>query len=119
MTAGEAISLVDNLRPNQYDSTLKLKWLNKLDGQIFREVIQTHEGCAVYSPREDMERELIVPFPYAEDVYCNFLQAMIDKENGEIGKYNQAISLFQTAYTRYCNWYNRTTRPINPGRFLF
>ena len=46
MTVSEAISLVDRLRPNQFPETIKISWLSKLDGQIFEEIIQTHEGGA-------------------------------------------------------------------------
>ena len=38
MTVAEAISIVDKLMPNQYQDTFKIKWLSKLDGQIFKEV---------------------------------------------------------------------------------
>lgn len=124
MTIKEAIDLVDKLKPNQYPFTLKAKWLSKLDGMLFREVFMTHEGCPmeVFAGYDDApsEQELLVPYPYDEDVYNYFLQAQIDKENGETGKYNQSITLYNTACFNFQSWYNRTHKPLSGGsRFRF
>ena len=124
MKIKEAIDLVDKLKPNQYPFTMKVKWLSKLDGQIFREVFVTHEGCAMeaFDGYDDapQEQELLVPYPYDEDIYNYFLQAQIDKENGETAKYNQSITLYNTAYFNFQSWYNRTHKPISTGsRFKF
>ena len=124
MTIKEAIDLVDKLKPNQYPFTLKVKWLSKLDGMIFKEVFLTHEGCTMGAfegyDNALQEQELLVPYPYDEDVYNYFLQAQIDKENGEIAKYNQSITLYNTAYFNFRNWYIRTHQPLSGGtRFRF
>ena len=122
MTINEAISHVDAVKPNQYDYATKVGWLSKLDGMIFREVLLTHEGCDEESfPGYDNappEKELLVPYPYDEDVYNYFLQAQIDKENGETAKYNQSITLYNNAYLIYFAWYNRTHCPL-PARTRF
>ena len=44
MTAGELIALADALRPNQYASADKLRWLRQLDEQIRIELLDTHEA---------------------------------------------------------------------------
>lgn len=124
MFISDAISLVDKLKPNQYSTDLKIGWLSKLDGQIFREIYSTHEGCPVEGfsgyTGEDQDEPLLVPFPYDEDIYNYFLQAQIDKENGETAKYNQSITLYNNAYHAFQAWYNRTHRPIPTGqRFVF
>ena len=64
MTAGEVITLVDALEPNQYTEQNKLTWLDRLDGQIFNEVIYTHahEEGAHYTPLSSGDDELIVAF---------------------------------------------------------
>lgn len=46
MTAGEMIALADRLRPNQYTTADKLRWLERLDGQVLSEVIGTHAEIA-------------------------------------------------------------------------
>lgn len=124
MTIQEAINVVDKLKPNSYDFLVKVKWLSKLDGQIYREVFATHErNCAEgfhgYDDA-DPEQKLLVPYPYDADIYTYFLQAQIDRENGEIAKYNQSITLYNNAYEVYRNWYNRTHKPLSGGvRFRF
>ena len=124
MTIAEAISLVDKLKPNQYTEDMKKNWLSKLDGLVFREVFQTHEDNPIESfegyEEAGMETELLIPYPYDEDIYNYFLQASIDKENGETAKYNQSITLYNNAFLTFQNWYNRTHKPISSGtRFIF
>lgn len=116
MTINEAVELVDRMKPNQYDHETKVRWLSKLDGMIFREVIATHEGGALtqFEGYDDADPDtvLLVPYPYDEDVYNYFLQSQIDKENGEMAKYNQSIVLYNNAYQTFWNWYNRTHVPL-------
>ena len=124
MTIAEAISLVDKLKPNQYTEVMKKNWLSKLDGLVFKEVFQTHEDNPVASfegyEEAGMETELLIPYPYDEDIYNYFLQASMDKENGETAKYNQSITLYNNAFFTFQNYYNRTHKPISSGtRFIF
>lgn len=124
MTISDALTLVDRLKPNQYTDTMKVKWLSKLDGQIYKEVFLTHEGNEVESfsgyDEANQDTVLLVPYPYDEDIYNYFLQAQIDKENGEMGKYNQNITLYNNAYRNFQNDYNRTHMPLPKGtRFRF
>ena len=126
MTIKEAISLVDRLKPNQYESDLKLQWLSKLDGMIHQEIILTHvhsENAAEfagYTANTGEDTELLVPYPYAEDVYNYYLQSMIDRENGESAKYNQSAAMYNAAFNQFQNWYNRNNRPLPyASHFLF
>ena len=116
MTIHEAVEMVDRLKPNQYDQEQKVKWLSKLDGMIFREVISTHADSTVdeFKGYDEAfpDTEMLVPYPYDEDVYNYFLQMQIDKENGEMAKYNQSATLYNNAYKIFCDWYNRTHLPI-------
>lgn len=123
MTISDAITMVDALRPNQYSKDMKIRWLSRLDGMIWQEVIRTHEGTAEtfdgYSSAELESKEMLVAAPYDEDVYNNYLQAMIDRENGEAGKYSQSITLFNAAFVRWRNWYNREHMARDAGTFRF
>ena len=125
MTIKDAIAMVDRLKPNQYDEAQKIAWLSQLDGKIFLELIATHEGAAIdsfagYAPDVDVETELLVEFPHAQDVYNYYLQSMIDRENGEIAKFNQSAALFNESYNSYAGWYNRNHTPLpKHTAFLF
>ena len=113
MTAGEAITMVDDLEPNQYTEQQKLTWLARLDGQIFEELILTHEHeeGAVFTPPSSAADELLVPFPY-DGIYNYWLQAMIALENGEGTKYITQMQLFNSLYKSFAWNYNRKYRPI-------
>lgn len=117
MTISEAIAMVDKLKPNQYDSAQKIAWLSQLDGKIFLELFKTHEEPAIeaftgYADDVDPSTQLLVEFPFDQDVYNYYLQSMIDRENGEIAKFNQSASLFNEAYKSYSWWYNRNHVPL-------
>lgn len=116
MKIREAIDLVDRMKPNAFDRELKVYWLAKLDGHVFNEILKTHKGCPLEEfhgyDGSSSDTELLVPAPYAEDVYNYFLQAQIDKENGETAKYNQSITMYNNAYKTFGDWYNRTHRPL-------
>lgn len=121
MTIGEVIGRVDELSPNQYTTEQKMRWLTNLDGRIFEELIKTHRN----PPRESFEKytstqdELLVPFPYADDLYCWYLQAMIAAQNAEDSKYEQLRVLYNEALEAYENWYNRNHVPLGGSRFWF
>lgn len=122
MKVREAIELADTMRPNQFDESVKIKWLSKLDGMLFEEIFKTHEGCPAesFAPYTELdgEKELLVPPPYDQDVYNYFLQAQMDAENGEMNKYNQSITLYNNATKLFVDWYNRTHMPL-PAKTAF
>ena len=116
MTIMDALYRIDELKPNSYSQTEKIKWLSSLDGVIKSEIIDTHEGGADvvfdgYGDDAALTTELLVPAPY-DDIYLRWLEAQIDYSNGEYGKYNNSIAMYNTAYTAYANHYNRTHMPI-------
>ena len=116
MTIMDALYRIDELKPNSYSQPEKIKWLSSLDGVIKREIIDTHEGGENvvfngYGEEADLTTELLVPAPY-DDIYLRWLESQIDYSNGEYGKYNNSISMYNTAYTAFANYYNRTHMPI-------
>ena len=117
MTIFGAISHLDAVKPNGYSQTEKIKWLSALDGIVKTEIIDTHEGAEVttfkgYDDSTDLNTELLVPYPY-DEVYIRWLEAQIDYANGEYGKYNNSITMYNTALAAYEKYYNRTHMPIS------
>lgn len=121
MKIQEAIEKTDELMPNQYTTAQKVSWLSTLDGKIWHEVIMTHHGHQMeWYPFEgytDDEAELLVPVPYADDVYGWYLTSRIALENNEVSKYDQFSAMFNQAYADFTAWYNRTHPPITSGRW--
>ena len=122
MTIHEAITKVDQLKPNQYTPAQKIAWLSLLDGKIFRELIANHDGGISafdgYPEDADQETQLLVPDPWASEIYNYWLQSMIDRENGEINKYNVTSALYNGAYLDFSGWYGRNHMP-KPTRTYF
>ena len=115
MTLFEAISQINNLKPNTYSHTDKVKWLSTLDGIIKTEIIDTHEGAEQvefngYDEDTDLSTELLVPAPY-DSIYIRWLDAQVDYANGEYDRYNNGVQVYNDAYSAFANYYNRTHMP--------
>lgn len=114
MKVREAIASVDSRKPNAFDVSEKLAWLNALDGKIKAEVIDTHEnpGNILFIPYgiDDEDVELMVPPPW-DRMYISWLESQIDYANAEFGRYNNSAAMFQAEYDGFANWYNRTHMP--------
>lgn len=112
MTVIGAINHIDALKPNTYSQTEKVRWLSTLDGLVKAEIIDTHEGGVEFNGYDEnsLTQELLIPHPY-DDVYVKWLEAQIDYANGEYGKYNNSITMYNSAYTSFANHYNRTHMP--------
>ena len=126
MTVGEVIERVQELMPSHYTPEMLASWLCSLDGKINEEVIKTHDrgcrsfGMPIYDGSVyDEDTLLLVPPPYCDDVYTYYLMAQIASHNAETMKYNQYITLYNSAYDQYTTWYNRTHMPLTRGRFMF
>ena len=123
MTIIEAISRVDALKHNTYTQTDKVQWLSRLDWMVKKHIIDTHEGAEEvsftgYDDSTDLQTELLVPAPY-DEVYLRWMEAQIDYHNGEYGKYNNSIEMFNTAYEGFQNYYNRTHMPLGKSMKYF
>ena len=123
MTIIEAISRIDALKHNTYTQTDKVQWLSRMDWMVKRHIIDTHEGAdkitfTGYDDNTDLQTELLVPAPY-DETYLRWMEAQIDYHNGEYGKYNNSIDMFNTAYKGYQDYYNRTHMPIGKSMKYF
>ena len=115
MTIIEAITKIDEFKPNSYSNHHKIEWLADLDGIIKEEIIDTHEGgekitYSRYDDNTDTEKELLVPAPY-DDIYVKWLEAKIDYANNEYGKYNNSSVAYNNAYSAFERYYNRHNMP--------
>lgn len=124
MTILEAISRVDDVKPNSYSQADKIAWLSRIDATIKNEIIDTHEGAENiafngYDLDTDTNTELLVPAPY-DEVYIRYLEMQIDYANNEYGKYNNSMVMYNAAYAAYEKYYNRNHMPLSKGnRFVF
>lgn len=115
MTIIEAINRIDILKPNTYTQVEKIKWLSSLDGNIKKNIIDTHEGgdevvFEGYAEDTPLTTELLVPAPH-DDIYLKWLQTWIDYTNGEYARYNNSAQAYNDAYAAFERYYNRTHLP--------
>ncbi len=115
MTIMDVINRIDNIKPNRYDQSEKIKWLSSLDERIANDIFAKYEGSEGivhngYTDETILTTELLVPSPY-DEMYVYWLEAQIDYWNGEYAKYNNSIDMFNTAYTAFANHYNRNHMP--------
>ena len=123
MTIIEAINRLDALKHNTYTQSDKVAWLSRLDSMVKRLVIDTHEGgedvvFEGYNDATDTSTILLMPEPF-EEAYLRWMEAQIDYTNGEYNKYNNAITMFNTAFEAYKNYYNRTHMPKGKSMKFF
>ena len=122
LTILQAISWIDAIKVNAYKKSSKVYWLSQLDGRIKKEIIDTHDGAentefAGYGDDTPTDTVLLVPAPY-DEMYQKWLESCIDYANGEYGKYNNSITVFNNAYAAYERYYNRTHMP-HGKKFVF
>lgn len=115
MTIIEAINKIDKLKPNTYTQPEKIAWLSTLDGMIKNEIIDTHEGSEAvtfngYEAETPLDTVLLVPFPY-DDIYIKWLEAQIDYTNGETPRYENSMMAYNSVYSTFQRYYNRTHMP--------
>ena len=115
----EAITKTDDLKHNTYSLSDKVAWLSRMDSNVKRLIIDTHEGSedvtfTGYDSETDLDTEMLVPAPF-DEIYLRWLEAQIDYTNGEYDKYNNSILMYQAAYDSYANYYNRNHMPKGKG----
>ena len=115
MTIREALETVDRLKPNQYGSEDKLRWLSELDGVVYREILQLYAPqppvFAGYAPQTDLDgTELLIGWPY-DEIYRWYLEMKIDDANGETAKYNNSAAKYNMYYQAYQNACSRAHMP--------
>lgn len=115
MKIRDAIERIDSHKHNIYTQNDKIAWLSRLDSMVKTLIIDAHEGgesveFTGYDDSTDLNTEMLVPAPF-DEMYLRWLEAQIDYSNGEYGKYNNAITMYQTAYDAYANHYRRTHMP--------
>ncbi len=113
MTLQDVIDRVDELAPNQYSAAQKARWLHELDSRVLCELYWSYVGRRepfVDDENPALDAELVIPAPYASDIYENYLLSRIAERNAEIQKYNLYAALFNEAYQSYCRFFGRKYR---------
>lgn len=121
MTIQDAITETDNLKPNQYDTGSKLRWLSDIEGKVYDDILSVRmdppvSDCPKYDFESDFDTALLVPGTYAK-IYIYYLTAMIDYHNAELERYNNSMMMFNAAWDEFARYWYSTHRQISKGRF--
>lgn len=112
MTIREAIAMADDIKPNAFETATKLAWLNRLEGTLASEVflLAPEEVRQLrYAPGE-LDAELLVDAPY-DDLYVLWLEAQIDRANGEYNKYQNTMQSYNARRGEFVCWFCQTWDP--------
>ena len=123
MSIIEAIAQLDSLVRNTYSHNDKIGWLSRLDWIIKTQIIDLHHGAETvsfsgYNDNTDTHTELLVPPPF-DEIYLRWMEAQIHYHDGEFDRYNAAITMYNTAFEGFRDYYTRTHKPLTTSRFLF
>ena len=116
MTILKAIAAVDRMEPNDYSTETKLRWLSAFDGQVRKDVIDTHTGApelpfSGYDSETDIEStELLIPAPY-DEVYPLMLSLHISMNNADTARTELVTDELSSVLRGFTDWYNRTHLP--------
>lgn len=101
MTIPEAIIWLDDKKPNGYSQEDKETWIREVEAMAQR--LRARYG----DPEEVADNVLSLPPPF-DGAYLRYMEAQIDYANGEYGKFNNAIDMFNTLWQGYASYYCRT-----------
>ena len=118
MNIQTALDLADQMKPNMMPRAVKIGFLQELDQKIYREILLKHEHTAEQEvlPEYDTDTpdgtELLVPDPYARELYMYWLMSQIDMLNQETEKFNNDRAMFDNAYEQMSDWWTREHMPL-------
>lgn len=123
MTIQDAISRADELRPNAFATDMKVSWLSMLDLRVNQLRARYEDGEYAedfrgYDSETDLTTELLVEDAYSE-LYNHWLFAQIDYFNEEYDKFNASNAMFQSVWSDYERYYNRTHMPKGTRKIYY
>ena len=103
MTAGEAIRMADELRPNNsFSDEMKQLWL--------RQDILWEEGLEYDTP--------LLADGAAEALYPHWLAAQMDLALGETARAANELQLYTSYVQEFAAWVRRNYMPVGGGRLM-
>lgn len=115
MTAMEAIAQADRLRPNQYPPVDKMRWLERLEKRIWKEILRHYDADAPEPTgilETDADVELTADDPY-DEMYIHWLCAQMSLYEEEYESFNAENAVFESVYGQFRNAYNREHMPLS------
>ena len=107
MTIASCMQLVDKVLPNRIPEELKLRFLGEIEWKVRVELLEEDpDDLPSFSANTSFSTELIAPPPY-DQLYWQYLLAMVCHICGDAARYENAASLFNVSYQGYAKWLKR------------
>jgi hypothetical protein len=114
MKLGEVLRKVDQLRPNAFTDAEKIDMMNTVEGRVYTDIMSKAEDGLNWTfipfKEGEEERELVVPTPFT-DLYFWYMASMIDLYNGDSGRYNDSVVMYNKAWDEYAAYYRENNKP--------
>ena len=113
MRLSEVLEFVDGIKPNAYTEEQKTRWVNDCEGMVQTQVLLlAPEEIVRYAWPLDRETELLVSPPH-DKLYFSYLCALVDFANGEYGKYQNSMQMFNAEFSEFMRWFAGAYRPAD------
>ena len=103
MKVSDIIEYVDNVKPNAFEVSDKLGWINELEKIIQVDVWDRTENITSHA---DTDEETLLGSVW-DQVYYTYLEARIAHACGEFTEYANLMQTYNTAAGEYQRWYCR------------
>lgn len=113
MKLKEVLEFADGVKPNAFTEEQKTRWVTDCEGMVQTQVfLLAPEEIVSYAWHQDRETELLVSPPH-DRLYLSYLYAMIDFANGEYGKYQNSMQMFNAEFSEFMRWFAGAYRPAD------
>ena len=110
---------VNEVSREEAEKNVEFREVKYKEAKEYIEATRNDISFAGYDDTTDLNTELLIPAPF-DEAYLRWMEAQIDYHNGEIDKYNISITMFNTEFEAFANWYHRNHLPVSHGRrFVF
>lgn len=114
MTLGELIREVKIQKPNGFNNTALVAYVNEIESDIYEYLGESEDYEPLTTSNMDTQT-LRVPEPYSA-LYIPFLNAKIDFANEEFDSYANNQSQFAAEYANFKAWVVRTSQHTEEER---
>lgn len=124
MTANEAITRADAVRPNTISELAKLQWLRQLDMELRREVLgksevgSAYDGVGLDVQGMNPSAVLLAPSDLA-GMYVHWLCAQIDLALGELDRYAADAALYNSLRSAFAVNIRQLFAPKEPKQAVW
>ena len=101
MKVRELLELVDAAKPNEITDSVKMHWINDVEGRAFCEI--RGKDPKEFAPLMGEDGELSIPDAYAV-TYQLYLTAMIELFAGNYTAYETVNALYEAALATYARY---------------